>query len=302
VRVLVTGATGFIGKALCDSLRAGGHAVVALSRDPDRARRSVPSLSQAFEWNLMREPAPQQAFDGVDSIVHLAGERVVGLWTAAKRQEIVQSRVVGVRNLLQGVAAVSERPKQLIGASAVGYYGDRGEETLDETSAPGQGFLCDTCLAWETETRRAEDLGLRVTSLRIGVVLESSGGALGAMLLPFKLGLGGPLGDGRQWWSWIHRDDLIGLILFCLERPGPPATLNATAPEPVRQGDFAKTLGRVLHRPAMLPAPAFAIRLLLGGFAAELLFSKRVLPRAALDAGYRFAHPDLEAALRDAVS
>jgi hypothetical protein len=186
VRVLVTGATGFIGKALCDSLR-GGHAVVALSRDPDRARRSVPSLSQAFEWNLMREPAPQQAFDGVDSIVHLAGERVVGLWTAAKRQEIVQSRVVGVRNLLQGAAALAERPKQLIGASAVGYYGDRGEETLDETSAPGQGFLCDTCLAWETETRRAEDLGLRVTSLRIGVVLESA-----PCCSPSSWALGGP--------------------------------------------------------------------------------------------------------------
>ena len=272
--------------------------MAALSRDPERARKTVPSLDAAFAWNLMNEPAPRDAFLGTDAIVNLAGESVVGLWTRRKREAITQSRTVGVRNLLQGVVAAEQRPARLIGASAVGYYGDRGEETLDESSPPGTGFLSDACMAWETETRRAEALGLKTTVLRIGVVLEADGGALGAMLLPFKLGLGGPLGDGRQWWSWIHRDDLVGLILHCLHSSNPPATLNATAPGPVRQRDFAKALGRALRRPAVLPAPAFAIRLALGGFSDELLSSKRVLPRAALDAGYRFAHPELETCLR----
>ena len=301
MRVLVTGATGFIGKALCAVLKGAGHEVVALSRNPSRAQKSVPSIDQAFAWDLMREPAPKEAFDGVNAIVHLAGESVVGLWTSGKRRKIVDSRVTGVRNLLQGVAALDGRPKRLVGASAVGYYGDRGDATLDESAPPGEGFLSETCIAWESEVRRADGLGVDTTVLRIGVVLESDGGALGAMLTPFKLGLGGPLGSGEQWWSWIHRDDLIGLIVLSLEDQSPPQTINAVAPEPIRQKDFAKTLGKVLSRPAALPAPAFAIRLLLGGFSDELLSSKRVIPEAAQDAGYLFAFPDLESALRDAL-
>ena len=249
----------------------------------------------------MSEPAPSEALAGVDAVVHLAGESVVGLWTAGKRKAIVESRVTGVRNLLQGIAASDVRPRRLIGASAIGYYGDRGDAQLDESAPPGEGFLSETCMAWESETRRAEALGLETTTLRIGIVLEADGGALGAMLTPFKLGLGGPLGNGRQWWSWIHRDDLVGLIAHCLEDPSPPKTVNAVSPEPVRQKRFAQTLGRVLNRPAVLPAPAFAIRLLLGGFSDELLSSKRVVPEAAQDAGYLFAFPDLETALRQAL-
>lgn len=301
MKVLVTGATGFIGKALCSVLQGGGHTVVALSRNPERARKQVPAIDRAFAWDLMREPAPKEALEGVDAIVHLAGETVVGLWTPRKRKAIVESRVKGVHNLLRGVAGVDDRPKRLIGASAIGYYGDRGDAILDESAPPGEGFLAETCIAWESEVRRADALGLETTVLRIGVVLESGGGALGAMLRPFKLGLGGPLGDGRQWWSWIHRDDLIGLIVLCLEDQSPPQTLNAVAPDPIRQKDFAKTLGGVLGRPAVMPAPAFAIRLLLGGFAEELLSSKRVVPEAAQDAGYLFAFPDLESALREAL-
>ena len=301
MKVLVTGATGFIGKALCDALRAAGHSVVALSRDPERAREAVPSIGEAYAWDLMRDPAPRAALDGVDAIVHLAGESVVGLWTEAKREKIVQSRVLGVRNLLRGVADLGVRPRRFIGASAIGYYGERGEQPLEEADPPGEGFLCKTCVAWEAETRHAEGLGLRTTSLRIGVVLEAGGGALGAMLLPFKLGLGGPLGSGKQWWSWIHRDDLIGVMLHCLNLETPPTVLNAVSPTPVRQKEFAKTLGRVLGRPAILPAPAFVLRAVLGGFSDELLTSKRVLPAAALRSGYRFAFTALEPALRDAV-
>ncbi|MEZ5361687.1 MAG: TIGR01777 family oxidoreductase [Bryobacterales bacterium] len=299
--VLVTGATGFIGSALCAAIQRAGHVPIALSRDPERARRSVPELAGAFAWDLMREAAPAEAFDGVDAIVHLAGESVVGLWTKKKRAAIVDSRVVGTRNLLRGLAESQASPSRFIGASAVGYYGDRGDVALTETSSPGTGFLAETCLAWEAESRRASAMGLQTTILRIGVVLESDGGALGAMLLPFKLCLGGPLGNGEQWWSWIHRDDLVGLILHCLQAPEPPATVNATSPNPVKQKGFAKTLGRVLGRPAILPAPAFAIRTLLGGFSDELLSSKRVLPAAAFESGYNFAYPELEPALIDSV-
>ncbi len=301
MKVLVTGATGFIGKALCRVLNGAGHAVVALSRTPARAEEAVPELERVWGWDPMREPAPAAAFDSVDAIVHLAGESVVGLWTPGKRRRIVDSRVTGVRNLLQGMAAVDERPKRLIGASAIGYYGDRGDASLDESAPPGEGFLSETCVAWEAETRRGASLGLEITVLRIGIVLEADGGALGAMLTPFKLGLGGPLGNGRQWWSWIHRDDLIGLITHCLEDPSPPQTVNAAAPAAVRQLHFARALGRVLGRPVWLPAPAFAVRLALGGFSEELLSSKKVIPEAAQDAGYLFAFPELEAALRDAL-
>ncbi|MCB1022289.1 MAG: TIGR01777 family oxidoreductase, partial [Acidobacteria bacterium] len=278
-----------------------GHVPVALSRNPERALESVPALAGAFAWDLMREPAPAEAFDGVNAVIHLAGESVVGLWTAKKRAAIVDSRVVGTRNLLRGLAAAQSHAARFIGASAVGYYGDRGNVALTETSPPGTGFLAETCLAWEAESRRAAELGMRTTILRIGVVLESDGGALGAMLLPFKLCLGGPLGNGEQWWSWIHRDDLVGLILQCLQAPEPPATVNATSPNPVKQKDFAKTLGRVLGRPAILPAPAFAIRTLLGGFSDELLSSKRVLPAAAFECGYSFLYSELEPALIDSV-
>lgn len=301
MKVLVTGATGFIGSALCNVLKGAGHTVVGLSRNPQRAQRKVSALDKAYAWDLMREPAPREALEGVDAVVHLAGESVVGLWTPGKRKAIVETRVTGVRNLLQGISEMGERPKRLIGASAIGYYGDRGEAVLDESAPPGEGFLAETCVSWESETRRADALGVETTLLRIGVVLESGGGALGAMLKPFKLGVGGPLGSGEQWWSWIHRDDLIGLMTLCLEDTCAPSVINAVSPEPVRQKDFAKVLGGVLSRPAVLPAPAFAIRLLMGGFADELLFSKRVIPEAAQDAGYLFAFPDLELALREAL-
>ncbi len=290
VNVLISGATGFVGSALSAELAAQGHSVRGFSR------AKGPGLIQ---WDPCAAKPPAEAFEGVGAVVHLAGESVVGLWTQSKRKAIRDSRVDGTKNLVAGLADLDQRPHTLISASAIGYYGDRGEEELTEDSSPGEGFLTDTCLAWEQAASEAEDLGLRVVRLRIGIVLAAGGGALGAMRLPFRLGLGGPLGDGRQWSSWITRSDLVRLILFSLENQSVSGALNGTAPEPRRQRAFAKALGRALSRPAFLPVPAFALRLILGGFSTELLSSKKVLPRAAESHGFEFRQPSLEPALRE---
>jgi hypothetical protein len=276
MRILISGATGFVGQALCESLRKDGHELAALARRPEQTLARVGSLSTAFAWDAAAGEPPAEALAGIDAVIHLAGER----------------------RLVDGLNRLDQPPRVFISASAIGYYGDRGDEALSEDSPPGEGFLSEVSVAWEQQARRAEQSGLRALQLRIGIVLEAGGGALGAMLTPAKLGLGGPLGSGRQWWSWIHRDDLVGLIRLALENDSLHGPLNATAPAAARQKDFARTLGRVLRRPAFLPAPAFALRALLGGFSDELLSSKRVLPEKALAAGYRFMHPELEPALR----
>ena len=298
MRVLVTGATGFVGRRLCETLSQRGDRVVALSRDPTAAQHRVPAIGKAYPWNPTTEPPPGEALSGLDAVVHLAGETVVGRWTEAKKNSIRDSRVVGTRNLVAGIAQAESKPAVMVSASAIGFYGDRGDEELTEQAAPGDDFLAHTCLAWEDEALKVEPLGVRLACVRIGVVLGLGGGALAAMLTPFKLGVGGPLGSGRQWWAWIHRDDLVGLILHLIDNDLRGA-FNATAPEPVRQKDFARVLGRVLHRPAFMPAPAFALKIVMGGFATELLSSTKVLPQSALQSGYEFRNPDLEAALRE---
>lgn len=298
MNILVTGATGFIGTKICRALTLQKHCVTALSRDAQAARKKVPELIDAYTWDPVAGPAPCDALDGVEAVINLLGETVVGRWTSAKKKAIRESRVLGTRNLVTSLGRVSPKPRILISASAIGYYGDRGDEKLAESSAPGQGFLASLGQAWEAEARKAEDYGICVSRLRIGVVLASGGGALGAMLLPFQLGLGGALGSGQQWWSWIHCDDLVGLVGHLLESTY-PSVVNGVAPSPVSQREFSRVLGRVLSRPAFLPAPAFALRLALGGFATELLSSKRVLPAAAERLGYTFHHPDLENALRN---
>jgi uncharacterized protein (TIGR01777 family) len=303
MKILVTGATGFVGAKLCADLAASGHRLVALTRNPRSAARRLPKEASLFAWDPLNEPPPAEALDGIDAVVHLAGESVVGLWTRAKRESIRSSRVVGTRRLVDALEAHPSKPEVFLCASAVGFYGDRGEGELTEASPAGDGFLADVCREWETEASAVQRLGVRSVRLRIGLVLESDGGALGAMLTPFKLGLGGPLGNGRQWWPWIHRDDLVGLFRFFLEQDREfNGAANATSPSPVRQKDFAKTLGKVLHRPAILPAPAFALRILLGGFSDELLGSRRVLPKAAESRGFEFRYNTLEGALKAALS
>lgn len=285
----LTGATGFIGGRIIDLALRRGHEIVAFTRDP---RRSIPGCEMR-EFSLERPPDIR----GCEALIHLAGEPVAGLWTAAKKRRITESRVLGTRRVVEAINAAGEKPEVLLSSSAIGFYGDRGEEELTETSPAGTGFLADTTQAWEAEAQRAE--GVRLVLLRTSLVLGKHGGALTPMTPLFKLGLGGPLGDGRQWMSWIHLDDLARLALFAIENLDIRGPLNGSAPWPARNADFTRTLAATLHRPAFLPVPAFALRAALRGFARELLDSKRVLPAAALDHGFGFQFPELAPALKN---
>lgn len=291
----ITGASGLVGARVLEALARDGKEPVAFSRSPASMLGRLPRGVSARAW----PPRPDDV--ALDGLVHLVGEPVSGRWTAAKKRAIESSRVDGTRLLVDAIAALpaERRPRTLVSASAMGYYGDRGDEVLGETAGPGTDFLARVCVGWEREAMRAEALGVRVVTLRIGLVMSRGGGALERMLPLFRMGLGGTMGPGTQWWSWIHLDDLVGLARLALERDDVRGPLNATAPEPARQRDFAATLARVLHRPAFLPTPTLALRAALGEFAAELLASRRVVPSAAVSAGYAFQFPELEACLRD---
>ncbi len=297
MQALVTGATGFIGKALCARLERPR----VLSRTPEAARAALGAVDP-FPWDAEGGPPPVEAVEGVEAVFHLAGDPVAaGRWTAERKRAIRDSRVLGTRHLVASLAAAKARPKVLVSASAVGLYGDRGDEALAESAAPGGDFLAEVCAAWEAEGAKARDLGLRVVHLRIGVVLGPGGGALAKMLTPFRLGVGGTLGSGRQWMPWIHRDDVVGLALFAAGDAAVSGPVNAAAPGAATNREFTKALGRVLRRPTLLPAPRFGLRLAFGEFADVLFASQKVVPKAALDAGYRFSFPEVEGALRDAV-
>lgn len=297
MRVLITGATGFIGQELVKRLERP----VVLSRSAESARAKLGDVT-AIRWDAENEPPPATAFEGVDAVVHLAGEPVAeGRWNAEKKRRIRDSRILGTRNLVRGLAQLTTRPRVLISASAVGYYGSRGDDVLYEDAAAASDFLADICRDWEAESHRARDLGMRVLNPRIGIVLGKGGGAVAKMLLPFKLGLGGRLGDGHQWMPWVHVDDIVGLILYAIEREGLQGAVNATAPNPVTNREFTRVLAQVLHRPAIFPVPAFALKLAIGEFGDILLASQRAVPRALLDAGYEFKYPTLEGALRASI-
>jgi uncharacterized protein (TIGR01777 family) len=294
MRVLVTGATGLIGRRLLPRL---DHPRV-LARDPERARRSLGEVD-AIAWDAGKGPPPASALEGIDAIVHLAGEPVAVRWSEERKAAIRDSRVAGTRRLVEAIAArpASSRPRVLISSSAVGIYGDRGDETLDETSSLADDFLAQVCRDWEAEALKARDLGLRVVLLRTGVVLDPAGGALGKMVTPFKLCLGGRLSHGRQWMPWIHVDDELGLILHALANDKVEGPINATAPNPATNRDFTRALARALGRPAIFPVPGFILKILFGAMSSVVLGSERVLPRAAEKTGYRFAHPELDEAL-----
>lgn len=290
--VLISGATGFVGSALVAALAARGDRVVVASRSPERAKQALPSAS-AFTRTV-----DASALRGVDAVVNLAGEAVAGRWNAAKKTAIETSRVSATGAIVSAMRALpeGERPRVLVSASAIGYYGDRGEEILEETSAAGSDFLAGVCVKWEAAANEARALGVRVATMRIGLVM-GDGGALAAMRPLFLMGFGGPLGDGKQWWSWIHLADAVGLLLFALDRDDVAGAVNTTAPEPARQVDHARALGRAMRRPSFMPAPAFAIRAATGDFSVELLASRRVVPTRALALGFAFQYPELGPAL-----
>jgi uncharacterized protein (TIGR01777 family) len=299
VKLTLTGATGLIGSRLVAHLKQRGDDVTVLTRDPDRATESLGV--EAVAWRPMEEPAPTGSLAGRDGVVHLAGENVAQRWSAPAKQRIRESRVVGTRNLVAGLHAAEPRPAVLVCGSAIGYYGARGEERIDETAAPGDDFLAEVVQAWEQEADAAAGKA-RVVKVRTGVVLDPGGGALAKMLPVFKAGIGGPVAGGRQYVPWVHLDDLVGVMVAALDEARWWGPVNATAPEPVTNRELSKALGRALGRPAITPVPAAALRLLYGEMAEIVTTGQRAVPARALELGYEFSHPRLDEALRTALS
>jgi uncharacterized protein (TIGR01777 family) len=288
-----------VGSAVCDALLARGDEVVGLSRDPARARKTNPTVSW-IAWQPASERPPAEAFDGVDAVINVSGEPINQRWNEEVKLRIRDSRVRATKNLVDGLAAAEPRPSVLVSQSAVGAYGDRGDALLDESQSLGDDFLARIVSDWEDAAREAEKAGVRVAITRGGHVLDPSGGLLKQLLLPFKLGVGGPLGSGEQWMPWIHRDDMVALQLWAADNAEVSGVLNAAAPNPVTNMEFSKTLGRILHRPAAIHVPRFAVAALRGGELADVTTtSQRVVPRRPLDLGYRFRFTELEPALRD---
>ena len=299
MRVTVTGATGLIGTKLVRALRDRGDEVTVLSRSPERARAELGA--EAVAWNPEAGPAPAAALAGRDGVLHLAGEPIAQRWSDTARRRIRSSRESGTRNLVAGLRDADPRPGVLVSASAVGYYGRRGDEELAEDAPAGDDFVAQVCAAWEREAEAAAALGMRVVRMRTGVVLDASGGALAKMLPFFRAGVGGPVAGGRQYLSWIGADDVVALYLAALDGAGWSGPVNATAPDPVTNREFSRRLGRALHRPAFAPVPGLAVRLLYGDMAEIVTTGQRVVPARALALGFRHRDADLDAALRRAL-
>lgn len=298
MRVAVAGGTGFIGRALCVELLSQGHAVTVLTRNAGQASSRVPEGAQVAQWSPSQPDGLVALLAGIDAVVNLSGENVAARrWTSEFKQRLMDSRVQTTQALVRALGAAEPRPRVLVNASAVGIYGNRGEEELSETSPPGTGFLAELAIHWEQAADEARALGVRVVKLRIGVVL-GEGGALQKMLLPFRLFVGGPFGNGRQWFPWVHLDDVVGLALHALTHDEVNGAVNVSAPGIVRMVEFCRALGKVLRRPSWLPVPGIALRLAAGELGETLLWSQKVIPQAALETGYTFRHPQVEEALR----
>lgn len=299
MRVLVTGASGFIGSAACDALLVRGDEVVGLTRDPKRARESNPTVTW-HAWEPTLERPPKQAFEGVDGVINLLGEKINQRWTEESKRRIMESRRTGTHNLIGTIAGLEKKPKVLVNQSAIGFYGDRGEALVDESTDSGGGFDAEVVREWEKAAREVESAGVRLVIVRTGHVLDPGGGLLGQLLTPFKLGVGGPIAGGGQYMSWVHIDDEVGILLWALDEEKVSGVVNSTAPNPVTNRELSKALGRALGRPAVVPVPGFVLDLIFGGeFGAVLKGGQRVAPRRALDLGYEFRHPDLDEALGD---
>lgn len=294
MNITISGASGLVGRHLLRVMGGDGHKLHVLSR---HGGTNLPNGVRLTVWDPKNLPPPA-SLEEAEAVIHLAGEPVAQRWTAEAKRRIHDSRVVSTERLVDAISKLKQRPACLVCASAVGYYGSRGDEILEESSPPGSGFLPEVCAAWENAAQKAVDLGVRVASIRIGVVLDKRGGALGRLLAPFRAGVGGRLGSGRQWMSWIHVGDLVELFQFVVDRPLKGA-INGVAPFPVSNAQFTHELARALKRPALLPVPEFALKTLLGDMAEILLASQRVAPRAAESAGFRFRFPQLGPALAD---
>lgn len=296
MKVLITGASGLIGTALQRSFKEKGYELLL-------AGRGEPKKPDELQWDIENGFAEPERLEGVDAVVHLAGESISALrWTDDKKKAIRDSRVKGTHSVVEAISNLKQKPRVFISASAVGYYGDRGDEQLTETSRPGDTFLADVAKEWETESRRAEDSGVRTVLLRNGIVLSKDGGALATMLTPFKFGVGGVIGSGEQWMSWISLDDLVGVVNYAIENEHLRGAVNAVSPNPITNQEFTTTMGEVLYRPTFIPLPEFAVNFVLGEMGdALLLDSTRVIPKRLEEAGFEFKYPNLKQALENAV-
>jgi len=303
-RIVLTGATGLIGTKLFSALRERGYELVIFSRNPVKARATLPGAAEYVAWSPTESGPWATAIDGVHAVIHLAGAPIAqGLlgvrWTPEYKQEILNSRVIGTRGIVNAIAAAEQRPAVLVNASAIGYYGYRDDTPLDESAPPGRDFVAEVCIAWEREAARAEEHGVRVALIRTGIVLDPERGALAQLLLPFRLRTGGPIMPGTQYYSWIHPDDEIGILLLALEDERVRGPINTTAPNPLTNRAFCETLGEVLGSPSWLPVPEFTLRIALGEMADLVTRGQRVLPKRALELGYSFRFSTLKPALQD---
>ncbi|MCG9127891.1 TIGR01777 family oxidoreductase [Candidatus Poribacteria bacterium] len=297
-KVLVTGATGFIGNRVCNALKEKDYIVDVVSRTPEKASNKLGFVDGIHAWQPETEQLPTEATSGINAVIHLAGETIAGRWNANKKRRIRESRILSTRNLVSSFTPET-KPDVLINASAIGLYGDSGDESFTEESPVGKDYLAEVCHEWETEAVKAREYGTRVVLIRIGLVLGLGGGLLDQVLPPFKMGVGGKLGSGNQWMSWIHVDDVIGIVMHALENEEIQGALNATAPKPVRNIEFTKTLGSVLRKPTIFPVPIFGLKIMMGEFADFVVLSQNVLPEKTEASGYQFRFETLESALKD---